>query len=360
MKKSILTLLIISTLAYSHAASSCLDFSANLTRGSESSTVLQLQNFLYTKGVLKATPNGYFGPATFAAVQAYQKSIGLPQVGNTGPATRAAIKKESCSVTNNTVSPQSNTVVNQNTASTVSQLAPTSSNLPRPVITSVDLVTLFAGGSTDWGFSMYGSGFSTSSNVVSMRNIATQRTYAIGTFTSASGTIAMPKNLTGTVYSCGYGCQEKLPAGQYEVTVTTQGGSSEPRTLTIKPFTLTAIPTSQATLPYKSTGTKVGVVSFGAAQPVIVRNITFNITDSSITPGGVSVSFKNEATGAAYALNGELSAFDSVTLGLYADTNNTKSGTVTGTFSVTVEDYIGKKSTTFTSSPILFTVAGAI
>jgi peptidoglycan hydrolase-like protein with peptidoglycan-binding domain len=96
MKKSIFVALIISSFAYSHAAGSCLDFSINLSRGSESSLVLSVQNFLFAKGFLKVAPNGYFGPSTLAAVKAYQKLNGFAQVGNTGPATRAAIKRDSC------------------------------------------------------------------------------------------------------------------------------------------------------------------------------------------------------------------------------------------------------------------------
>lgn len=83
--------------SFSHvSAASCTEIKSWLSRGYESSTVLSLQNFLHEKGYLKATPNGYFGPGTFAGVKAYQKSLGFEQVGSVGPATRAAIKKETC------------------------------------------------------------------------------------------------------------------------------------------------------------------------------------------------------------------------------------------------------------------------
>jgi hypothetical protein len=58
--------------------------------------VTTLQKFLFEKGFLKANPNGYYGVGTFAAVKAYQKSAGITTNGVTGPATRAAIKSESC------------------------------------------------------------------------------------------------------------------------------------------------------------------------------------------------------------------------------------------------------------------------
>ena len=98
MKK--LTLVLASLLCISYASAlSCVDLKVGLTRRAESPKVLALQNFLYEKGYLKAVPNGYFGVGTLTAVKAYQKSLGLEQSGNVGPATRAAIKKESCSAT---------------------------------------------------------------------------------------------------------------------------------------------------------------------------------------------------------------------------------------------------------------------
>lgn len=85
------------SISYASAATgSCVDLTSILTKGSESPKVLQLQNFLYAKGFLKAAPNGYFGAGTLAGVKAYQASIGLAQVGSVGPGTRAAIKKDSC------------------------------------------------------------------------------------------------------------------------------------------------------------------------------------------------------------------------------------------------------------------------
>ena len=53
--------------------------------------VLELQKRLAAEGLLTATPNGYFGNATEAAVKAYQKAHGLDQKGFVGPGTRAAL-----------------------------------------------------------------------------------------------------------------------------------------------------------------------------------------------------------------------------------------------------------------------------
>ncbi len=83
------------SISYASAAT-CVDLKSGLARGMENSNVLALQNFLFEKGYLKAKPNGYFGAGTFSGVKAYQKSLGFEQAGSVGPATRAAIRKETC------------------------------------------------------------------------------------------------------------------------------------------------------------------------------------------------------------------------------------------------------------------------
>lgn len=78
----------------------CVDLKETLSPKQENVSVKKLQDFLFEKGFLKAKPNGYFGVGTISSVKAYQKSVGLSQAGIAGPATRAAIKKESCLNTN--------------------------------------------------------------------------------------------------------------------------------------------------------------------------------------------------------------------------------------------------------------------
>lgn len=88
----------------------------NLNRGMENSQVKELQTFLVNSGFLKATPNGYFGPATFTAVKAFQKANGISQLGNVGPATRAKINslKTSNNSTNSSATNSNKTTTNTN------------------------------------------------------------------------------------------------------------------------------------------------------------------------------------------------------------------------------------------------------
>lgn len=53
--------------------------------------VTELQKRLVSLGHLKATPNGYFGPATEAAVKKFQTKNGLPATGYVNKATRAVL-----------------------------------------------------------------------------------------------------------------------------------------------------------------------------------------------------------------------------------------------------------------------------
>lgn len=63
-----------------------------LTRDDSGELVLYVQKRLGQAGFpLSATPNGYFGPATEAAVRAFQQAKGLPVTGNVGPLTWAAL-----------------------------------------------------------------------------------------------------------------------------------------------------------------------------------------------------------------------------------------------------------------------------
>lgn len=70
-------------------------FNRNLDRGNTGTDVRKLQELLkqdvniYPLG----TVNGVFGPATFLAVQRFQKKYGLPMVGRVGPATRSKLQE---------------------------------------------------------------------------------------------------------------------------------------------------------------------------------------------------------------------------------------------------------------------------
>lgn len=360
--KKILGILIVAGLVGVASADtmSCTSLTINLQRGSESSQALSLQKFLVAKGMLKATPNGYFGPATLSAVKAYQKSIGLAQVGNTGPATRAAIKKESC-VATPSANVQAPAPIIVQTSATTTQVQTIS---PSPTLDSIDLVTLFAGGQTDWSPVLHGSNFSSTSNTVYFKNTLNSRIYTVGTFTSVDSlTITLPKSLTNTVFSCGLGCNEKLQPGLYEITVKTAGGQSNYRNVEVKSL-VTSVSNAVANISVlaNATSTKVAVLTFSPSDAVILRNVSFVVGSSTISGGGITNTvLKDEITASPLINAGNgmtLSPFQSMIIGAYIDVTNAKTGTVSGYFTVEIEDYIGKQRTKFTSPSFLMTVLG--
>jgi len=91
-----ITIFFACSVSVSAASLSCVSFSSDLYRGLSGDSVLLLQNYLSVSGYLSATPNGYFGPATFEAVQKFQSKNGISATGYVGPITRLAIQIKSC------------------------------------------------------------------------------------------------------------------------------------------------------------------------------------------------------------------------------------------------------------------------
>lgn len=67
-----------------------------LQRGSENSDVYVMQQLLGRSGYMYASPNGYFGPSTEAAVKRFQKANYISQTGTVGPQTRDAMNERIC------------------------------------------------------------------------------------------------------------------------------------------------------------------------------------------------------------------------------------------------------------------------
>ncbi len=376
MKKIIFcALFIVTAVSASAQATStiCVDLSVNLVRGAESNNVLKLQNFLFAKGLLKATPNGYFGPGTLAAVKAYQKSVGLSQVGNTGPMTRAAIKKDSCgtSIVSQAPAPAATPAPVPVIATTTpvisvpAQVAPVSQPIPKPVFESIDYITLFSGGQTDWTFNLHGTNFSTSSNTVKFKNVSSRVIYDIGSLVSATGTtITIPTNVTNTAFSCGINCNEKMPPGLYEITITRDGLESNAKTLDIKSFVTTVqTATLQTALPAATSKVLLGTLTFSPSTSVLITSITLNVEPGSTTGGLYNTALIDASTGSLVDTSGNampLYSFQSKIITAYVGTNNTNPGNIKASFTIIVEDYIGKKQTKFVSPSFLVTIDGVL
>ncbi len=135
MKRRYFFTALIASLSVVHVyAGTCVDLTKNVSRYQENSNVKLLQTFLFERKYLQATPNGYFGAGTFAAVKAFQKEKGLSMIGAVGPATRALIKKESCGIGPSTtpsggVSQGSGVTTLQSTSSAIKPLVETRNDI---------------------------------------------------------------------------------------------------------------------------------------------------------------------------------------------------------------------------------------
>lgn len=74
----------------------CFMFLNNIRFGQRGDDVKLLQQNLFDKGYLKANPTGYFGSATFKAVQKYQKENGISSTGFVGEKTRGILRNHFC------------------------------------------------------------------------------------------------------------------------------------------------------------------------------------------------------------------------------------------------------------------------
>lgn len=421
-------------------AAACVDLSHVLARRDESNEVLLLQNFLYEKGYLTATPNGYFGPGTLAGVKAYQKSLGYEQVGSVGPMTRASLKRDTCTASGQATKPSTSTTNTVTTTATtnsptiapptvaivntpsglrnakrredleklikglyaryrdyrgaqvaqvtetptelcvvppyvpstasatevavfvtpdspckdyvdISYLSPNYLNpIPRDpsIATSSSLtgymltrnennqITLEAKNAEDKaiikvtcnfnGFcqdfkhistiiygapvfasssrsilirdtwpkdtlTLYGKNF-TATNTVTLLSKYTSKKYVIGTFASTNGTsLPITSSSTNQEFSCGNGCMEKLPLGEYSFTITNEGGVSNTGYLTFKGITTSSFSShGNSTVIPKSTAVKVGSVTISAGIPIKLKTlaITLATTTSRDLPGKLS------------------------------------------------------------------------
>jgi len=377
MKKILITSLTILSLQFVYARG-CVDLPKNLNRWEESPSILLLQNFLAEKGLLKATPNGYFGNGTFSAVKAYQKSNNIFQTGTVGVLTRASIKKETCNIK---YAPIVNQVITPPVSqSSVVTTTPPPTPIPTPISTTTNVITktnsviyktpslsrfstatFFAGGSRDWDVYLYGADFSTSSpNSVYFKSKNSPKKYFIGDVKSLNGTdLILPRDFTAKTLPCGTGCNEMILIGAYDVSVVSNYLESNTIYTTVNGFTSSVVTgTANQAVPSKVTGAFLGRLSFAVGLPVQLISITPAMLTEGFPAGDIKATrIKDDATGATFisSLN-TIPEFQSQVMSLYGDINGFSSGRIMTTFKITIMDYISRKNTTFSSPTMLTTV----
>lgn len=385
MKKIISILIIFAGISFA-SAGVCVDISQNLSKGSENSSVLALQNFLFQKGLLKATPNGYFGPATGTALKSYQKNVGLSQVGNTGPSTRTAIKKETCSVSSTPPS----SIISPVACTQEAKLCPDGSYVSRtkadcsfascsplivpiatlPVIDSIDKATFIAKGTMTAPLVIHGNNFSTSGNSVLLKLQGTSKVYTIATSTisTATGTvITINSGFTNMLIPCGDGCEEFLPANNYDVVVKNSRGESNKGYISINSIISSSSSGSQnIAIVQKIKQARLGTITFSSSAPVSLESLAFTFTGSPFdTSKLTNITLKDEITGESigggptfdlkhfYLQENQSKIYD-----VYADINSVFSGLLSINTILSVKDFIGKNIIKMNLPEFIVTISG--
>jgi peptidoglycan hydrolase-like protein with peptidoglycan-binding domain len=206
------------------------DYSSN-TNG----IIILLQEYLAKAGYLSATPNGYFGPATLAAVESFQSANGISNTGYVGPLTRAALGRLACTTVNNvmTASP----VQTQTTPTTIST-TPTISTISPAVSTSI--ITAPTGGQT----LITGQAFNITwnSQPYSRYNLVLVSSSGAGAgfIAQSVGSVNQYIWTIGDVFSSQTQSNIIVPAGSYQIRMENVTTGAEPTDPISNPFNISA------------------------------------------------------------------------------------------------------------------------
>ncbi|MEN9338035.1 MAG: hypothetical protein RIQ41_349, partial [Candidatus Parcubacteria bacterium] len=155
-----------------------------------------------------------------------------------------------------------------------------------------------------------------------------------------------------------------LPAGDYDISIETEGGESNTLRTKINTFSISSSSGSPYTsIKQMATGTLLGVVSFSASVPYEISEVSAQTASDGLQGGAglTNVVIKDEITKevlSTFIGAPALSAYQSKIVGVYGDIESFTSGYIHGTVTVTINDFVGKKQSTFISAPFSVSVSG--
>jgi peptidoglycan hydrolase-like protein with peptidoglycan-binding domain len=200
-----------------------------------------------------------------------------------------------------------------------------------PYITSIDRPIFLSGSTPKTAITIVGKGF-TSKNRVTLTERSSSREYNLGEFPSTDGTSTqITPSALNKKFSCGDGCLDSIPFGEYMVVIKNEGGTSNIAYISIKSFNTSTISShGDSTVTPKSTGVKVGSITLSSSIPLTLKSLTLvstttnkalpakilklvakdPATNASVTAGGLTFSFPSNTS----LLMNESKVFD-----IYAD-----------------------------------------
>ncbi len=182
----------------------------------------------------------------------------------------------------------------------------------KPVITSFNRSSFLRDSIPVTPIIITGKNF-TGSNSIKLISNYSSKEYFLGYASSTDGvTVAITPSMLNQLFPCGAGCVEKLPLGEFSISVTNEGGESNNFYITLQGFTTSTVATHNDTsiIP-NSTSVKVAEITLGTAVTLGIQSLMLTSTSSVSTLPSVVKNFvlKEHSTGLVRASGGTTLSF---------------------------------------------------
>ena len=242
-----------------------------------------------------------------------------------------------------------------------------------PEITSLDRSIFIRDATPKTPMVISGKNF-TDKNTVNIFSSYTVKNYSLGEYAAQTAVASSTKiTLNGTSFnqlvSCGNGCLQKLPLGDYSVNVINQGGKSNSLRLIVQGFNTTTTGTqSDTSISPGAKNVKVATLSLSGSLPIVLKSLTLKATTTAASlPSHISnFVMKDTLTNAVYSgpsfvlPNVTLSENQSKIYDMYVDTTdllNTEAGFITYGGVITINEPISNTDFDVPIKEFSFTVS---
>ena len=182
----------------------------------------------------------------------------------------------------------------------------------KPVITSFSRSSFLRDSIPVTPITITGKNF-TGNNSIKLISNYSSKEYFLGYASSTDGvTVAITPSMLNQLFPCGATCNEKLPLGEFSISVTNEGGESNNFYITLQGFTTSTVSSHNDTsiIP-NSTSVKVAEITLGTAVTLGIQSLVLTSTSSVGTLPPVVKNFvlKEHSTGQARATGGTTLTF---------------------------------------------------